>query len=109
MTIKVRSATPDDAARIAKIHVEGWRHTYSHVLDGTVVGFAAAGPGRGDDAPADLELYAIYQQLSAHSSGTGRALLDVANGAKPAFLWVAEANPRAQAFYRRNGFNPDGA
>lgn len=27
----------------------------------------------------------------------------------PAFLWVAEDNARALAFYRRNGFEPDDA
>jgi len=24
-------------------------------------------------------------------------------------LWVADPNPRAQAFYRKHGFRPDGA
>ncbi len=28
---------------------------------------------------------------------------------EPAYLWVAEDNPRAHAFYRRNGFVADGA
>ena len=44
-----------------------------------------------------------------HGSGTGQALLDAAVGDRPAFLWTAEDNPRAQAFYRRNGFIADGA
>lgn len=30
-------------------------------------------------------------------------------GDGPAQLWVARDNPRAYAFYRRNGFRPDGA
>ena len=28
---------------------------------------------------------------------------------QPAFLWVAQNNPRAQAFYARNRFRADGA
>jgi GNAT superfamily N-acetyltransferase len=78
-------------------------------LDGDVVGFAIAGPPREDDPPRDWELALLYQYARAHGSGTGQALLDAAIGDRPAFLWVAEGNPRAQAFYRRNGFVPDGA
>lgn len=78
-------------------------------LDAEVVGFAIAGPPREDEAPRDLELALIYQYPRAHGSGTGQALLDAAIGDRPAYLWVAEGNPRAIAFYRRNGFTPDGA
>ena len=78
-------------------------------LDGDVVGFAIAGPPREDDPPRAWELALIYQYARAHGSGTGQALLDAAVGDRPAFLWVAEGNPRAQAFYRRNGFVADGA
>jgi len=35
-------------------------------------------------------------------------LLDAALGDQPALLWVAEQNPRAIAFYQRNGFSFDG-
>jgi hypothetical protein len=33
-------------------------------------------------------------------------LLDAAVGSAPAFLWVAVDNPRAHAFYARNGPEP---
>lgn len=46
---------------------------------------------------------------SHYGMGVGQALLDAAIGDRPASLWVAEDNPRAQAFYRRNGFALDGA
>ena len=36
-------------------------------------------------------------------------LLDAAIGNGGAHLWIAEDNPRAFAFYLRNGFVPDGA
>ena len=39
----------------------------------------------------------------------GQMLLDAALGDAGAYLWIAEDNPRAFAFYRRNGFVPDGA
>jgi hypothetical protein len=46
---------------------------------------------------------------SLHGSGSGQGLLDAVIGTEPAFLWTAELNPRAQSFYRRNGFVADGA
>jgi len=35
-------------------------------------------------------------------------LIQTAVQDQPCFLWVAEDNPRAQAFYRRNRFQLDG-
>lgn len=40
---------------------------------------------------------------------SGQRLLDAAIGDRDAFLWVFRDNPRAPAFYVRNGFAPDGA
>jgi ribosomal protein S18 acetylase RimI-like enzyme len=77
-------------------------------VDGQVRGYAAAGPARSEVKPRDLELFMIYQQASEHGSGSGQALLDAVIGERPAFLWVAEQNHRGIAFYRRNGFEPDG-
>jgi GNAT superfamily N-acetyltransferase len=84
--------------------------TEHHVaeVDGEVVAFAIAGPAQ-DGEPRDWQLFLIYQYARLHGSGTGQALLDAAVGQRPAVLWTAEDNPRAQAFYRRNGFAPDGA
>lgn len=77
-------------------------------LDGRVQGFAVSGPPAEVDAPRDLELAMIYQLASLHGSGSGQAMLDEVIGQEPAYLWTAELNPRAQAFYRRNGFIADG-
>jgi ribosomal protein S18 acetylase RimI-like enzyme len=77
--------------------------------DAAVVGWATAGPGREADADRPLELEGIYVLAAAHGSGAGQGLLDAVLGDRPAFLWVAEHNPRAEAFYRRNGFRRDGA
>ena len=76
---------------------------------GRVVGFASTGPSRDEPPVRPLELYSIYLRAAQHGSGLGQALLDAAVGDRPASLWVAEENPRAIAFYRRNGFAPDGA
>jgi GNAT superfamily N-acetyltransferase len=74
-----------------------------------VVGFAAAGPGRDEDAPRPLELQMVYARQAWWGTGLGARLLDVAIGKDPASLWVFEDNQRARAFYRRNGFADDGA
>ena len=80
-------------------------------VEGDLVGFAWAGPAQGlegDAPPRDRQLYAIYVSASQHGTGAGQALLDEALGAEPAMLWVAKENPRATAFYLRNGFRFDG-
>lgn len=74
-----------------------------------VVGFAVTGPPRDDDAPRDLELALLYLLTPFHGGGAAQALLDASVGERPAYLWTFNANARAQAFYRRNGFTPDGA
>ncbi|MGY2745339.1 N-acetyltransferase family protein [Pseudarthrobacter sp. O4] len=74
-----------------------------------IIGWASASAGRDADAPRPLELEGIYVLASHYGSGAGQSLLDTAAGGRPAYLWVAADNPRAFAFYRRNGFVPDGA
>jgi GNAT superfamily N-acetyltransferase len=74
----------------------------------TVMGWASASTGRGAGAPRARELEGLYVLAGRHGSGAGQALLDAALGSSPAFLWVAADNPRPHAFYRRNGFTPDG-
>jgi len=77
--------------------------------DGEAVGLAGAGPNQDDPPPRERQLYFIYLLASAQGTGAGQALLDEVLGDEPASLWVLEDNPRARAFYRRNGFIPDGA
>jgi ribosomal protein S18 acetylase RimI-like enzyme len=76
--------------------------------DGVLVGWATSSRGHLPDEPRDLELEGIYIRASHYGSGAGQALLDAAIGTRPAFLWVADDNPRAIAFYERNGFERDG-
>ena len=54
------------------------------------------------------QLIKLYTLPRAHGTGLGQALLDTAIGADSAYLWIMAGNPRAEAFYRRNRFVPDG-
>lgn len=98
-----------------------WQHVLTHPRDdmlvrvaeveGEIVGFAWAGPGEGvngEEAPRERLLYAIYVLAAHYGTGIGQALLDESLGEGPAMLWVAKENPRATAFYLRNGFRFDG-
>lgn len=98
-----------------------WQHVLTHPRDdmlvrvaeveGEIVGFAWAGPGEGvngEEAPRERLLYAIYVLAAHYGTGIGQALLDESLWEGPAMLWVAKENPRATAFYLRNGFRFDG-
>ena len=79
--------------------------------DGHVVGFASTGPSRDEEELG--ELYAIYVEPEAWSTGAGRALMieaetTLAHEYGAALLWVLEDNPRARNFYERAGWAPDG-
>lgn len=80
---------------------------------GNAVGFTSVGPSRDEDAEeGDLEIYAIYLHPRAWGSGVARDLMrevlaDVPDGAS-VMLWILQENQRAQHFYRRHGFTPDG-
>jgi GNAT superfamily N-acetyltransferase len=73
-----------------------------------IVGFSWSGPSQDDPPVRELELWAIYLLADWYGTGAGQLLLDAVVGAAPASLWVADDNPRARAFYARNGFQPDG-
>lgn len=58
-----------------------------------------------DDAEQPHQLYVLYAYAAFHGSGVGTALLNaVIDRTTLAALWVADPNPRAQAFYRKNGY-----
>jgi len=89
----------------------GWA-TFVAEDEGAVVGFAAVGPSR--DERGLGELYAIYVDPEAWSTGAGRALIERAEELlraeyAVATLWVLEDNPRARRFYERAGWTADGA
>lgn len=81
--------------------------------DGTVVAFVGSFPSRDPDAEGELgEIYALPE---AWGKGIGRALMAACLGAlrergyADAILWVLADNPRARAFYEREGWALDGA
>jgi ribosomal protein S18 acetylase RimI-like enzyme len=79
-----------------------------------VLGFASAGTShqpqqeKGHEPARDLQLLTIYVLAAEHGTGIGQELLEAVLGDQPAQLWVAKENPRARAFYERNGFKTDG-
>ncbi|MFJ6532714.1 GNAT family N-acetyltransferase [Microbacterium sp. NPDC091662] len=85
------------------------------VRDDRIVGWASLGSGRDPDGLADGEVYGIYADPSAWSTGAGHALLGAAEeriaeaGHDRAYLWVLDGNARADAFYARHGWGEDGA
>ena len=76
--------------------------------DGGLIGIAMSGPpwtpGRRGRGSCMLYVYA-----ADHGTGAGLALLEaVVDPEESVALWVADPNPRAQAFYRKHGFVADG-
>jgi ribosomal protein S18 acetylase RimI-like enzyme len=77
--------------------------------DGELVGIAMSGPPLDAAAAWARQLYVLYVYAADHGTGAGRALLEaVVDPGESAALWVADPNPRAQAFYRKHGFVADG-
>ncbi|PPK92211.1 acetyltransferase (GNAT) family protein [Kineococcus xinjiangensis] len=78
-------------------------------LDGAIIGIAMSGPASDADATWSWQLHVLYVDAARHGSGAGAALLDaVLDPHDAAALWVVGPLPRAQAFYRKHDFVPDG-
>ena len=94
----------------------GARH-WVCVLDGDIVGWTSTFfPARGDDLADTVgEIVACYALPEVWGVGVGYRMLEEAvgclreQGAVALVLWVLETNARAQGFYERQGFMPDGA
>jgi GNAT superfamily N-acetyltransferase len=84
-------------------------------LGGDIQVFATTAPGPSDhDAPQCGELCALYVAPEWWGRGVGRSLVAAARshlaevGFDTAVLWVLAGNTRADGFYRRDGWMPDG-
>lgn len=81
---------------------------------GLIRGFATTAPSRDSDLPNHGELCALYVDPEQWGRGIGVALVSAARahlletGFQNAFLWVLAGNVRAEHFYRRDGWLPDG-
>ena len=84
--------------------------------EGTIVGFAVAGPSQERDGAASQigELYAMYVHPDHWSIGVGQALMRsaiahlAASGSAEALLWVLASNVRARRFYEHARWTWDG-
>jgi L-amino acid N-acyltransferase YncA len=96
----------------AALTEEGYRENRVAVAerDGELIGIAMSGPALDAGAAWAKQLYVLYVCVADHGTGAGLALLEaVVDPEESVALWVADPNPRAQAFYRKHGFIADGA
>ncbi|HEY4378666.1 MAG TPA: GNAT family N-acetyltransferase [Acidimicrobiales bacterium] len=83
---------------------------------GEVFAYCDAGPCRDDDVESAVtgEVYELYVDPSVQGRGVGRVLLAEATerlraaGCTDLRLWTLAANTAAHAFYRQQGWEPDG-
>ncbi|MEV0293027.1 GNAT family N-acetyltransferase [Nocardia sp. NPDC050710] len=84
--------------------------THVAIADGTVIGFASAGAPHDESPVAAVELNALYVRSPWYGSGVADDLIRAALSSEESVsLWVFDENPRAKAFYRKHGFELDGA
>jgi GNAT superfamily N-acetyltransferase len=82
---------------------------------GTIRGFATTCAARDADVPGHGELAAIHVDPDWWGHGVGQALLASArahlldSGFRRAILWVLVGNVRAERFYAKDGWKPDGS
>jgi GNAT superfamily N-acetyltransferase len=88
--------------------VTGSRRIALAEIDGDLVGVVSWGAARTSDDAPPLELKSLYVDAARHGSGVAAALMHVAIADADAQLWCYEDNPRARAFYAKQGFQPDG-
>lgn len=92
-------------------------HFFFARVDGVVAGYLKLNSGSAQTETVEgktLEIERIYVDAGWHGAGVGKALMDHAiaeakrRGCEAVWLGVWEENPRAIAFYRRQGFTPFG-
>jgi ribosomal protein S18 acetylase RimI-like enzyme len=86
----------------------GWR-IWVATLEGRVAGLVIFGPS--PEVPRHLEINSLYVPCDNQRHGIGGLLLETALATRSttdAVLWCAEHNLKAQRFYEKRGFKPDG-
>ena len=74
------------------------------LVNDQIAGFVGVGPGRDPGYELGRELYFLVVAPEHRRTSVGKALLKHADAD---FLWVAESNRTAQAFYRKQKYFPD--
>lgn len=106
-------ATDRWARRIAELDPAGHDDSGRLVLVGEVeariVGFLIVGPGRDPGMSGETELMSLYVHPDLHGAGVAQDLTAQGLPKGPTYLWVLDGNDRAQGFYRKLGYQLDGA
>ena len=120
-----RSLLPDEYLDQLRPEDRAARYNFSHadtqkpftqvaVSEGVVVGFATTAPARDAACPGLGELLALHVAQEQWGLGVGRQLVAsarqrlIGQGFAEAVLWMVEGNVRADHFYRKDGWLPDG-
>lgn len=107
---------PEDRAKRYTFGADDPRAPYTLValMDGAICGFATTLPTRDADSAGQGELAGLYVDPDWWDHGVGRVLIAAARGRlaaqgfATALLWVLDSNARAQRFYGKDGWKPDG-
>ncbi len=107
---------PEDRARRYEFGATdpGKPSTLVAVRDGLILGFVTVMPARDGDARGNGEICALYVDPQWWDRGVGLALMQAGRsrlgtlGFRDAILWVLAGNTRAERFYARDGWRPDG-
>ncbi|WP_245722006.1 GNAT family N-acetyltransferase [Nocardia crassostreae] len=79
------------------------------VVGDEVIGFAREGAAPDESAVTPRQLFALYVRAAWYGTGVAHDLMRaVLVEDADTSLWVFEENPRAQAFYKKYGFELDG-
>jgi len=124
--VAYRSLLPDEYLNSLKPEDRAPRYTFGGAAPrepmttvavdehGTIRGFATTCAARDADVPGHGELAAIHVDPDWWGRGVGVALLASAraflldSGFRRAVLWVLVGNTRAERFYAKDGWTPDG-